>query len=168
MEPLGERPGGERGGVDTVDRRVEGHLDGERVGHAAPGGRALVETAGQPVGPHRGRVEPGATSAAGRPAKSPSVVSPRRRSSPTSSARAVAPGTSAPAVSGSTPGSISSSVTGRGARKAGEPPGGTITLRRAARAAANTPSATPTWHSTRVRPATWSTRRSATTSSLPK
>ncbi len=125
---LGQRPGGEGGGVDPVDRRVE--LDRARpapaAGTRAASGRSSWP-AGQPVRAGPVRTEPGQHVARrAAPAKSPRVRSPSRRSRSASSGQ-------------------SSVSTGNGARNARVPPRGTISACRAASPAANRPSATPTW-----------------------
>ena len=154
MQLLGERACDERGRVDPLHRRVERLGDRQLRRRSAARRRPFLLAAGQPV----------------------RDVPRRRRSGPTRPS---------PAARRTRPACVNpGGATGRRGRRGGGPrragaarghsagrgtprlvPGGTSTPRRAARMAANSPSATPTWHSAPVRSATWSIRRSAARSS---
>ena len=59
VQPLGQPAGGEGGGVDPIDRRVQLDLDGQLLRRTAADRGPRVQAAGQPVAEHGVGPEPG-------------------------------------------------------------------------------------------------------------
>ena len=59
VQPLGQTAGGERGGVDPIDGRVELAFDGQLLRRPPPQRWAGVQPAGEPVAEHGVGPEPG-------------------------------------------------------------------------------------------------------------
>src|SRR5262249_34421701 len=133
VHPLGERLGGEHHGLGQLGRRIEGNADRQVGRGRAAGGRGPRPRASRCAAPP-GTPNLFTARLAGSRAKSPSVTMPSRGRSSVSS-------------------SLSSALTGYGARNSRACPGGTTVAEpgaaaRAASRAADSPPATP------ARPAT--------------